>query len=250
MCLLIVKKQGVERLPLVSHFQNAFLRNPDGIWVSFSRKFSNTVTTKKFLKFQDFINFHETAPYQNKTRLYSCIFHFRLATSWGVNKSLIHPFFISNNESIACEESTQSIPVLAHNGILSNIPLEMNKSDTLIFVSKIAPLFHFFSRKTGIIQNSVSYLISLAIGKHNKVSILFPGWNTIICNEESFHILDWIHYSNTSYVPYLPLSPSSPYPTYHNTHKTPTIAKNPYIQPLNREEQSTIPYFPPEYYLG
>jgi hypothetical protein len=136
MCIIAIKSAGAKinwrRL------ENCFDNNPDGAGFAYHAKSGAVAISKGYM---DFKTFKRAVKDIGLTRKHEILFHFRIATHGAVNESNCHPFPLSaDKDSLTALDITSTV-VIAHNGIIGDLPASKTMSDTMIFIRDyLAPL--------------------------------------------------------------------------------------------------------------
>ena len=177
MCIIATKPQetNIPKEVLRVCFDN----NSDGCGFMFSNN-GMLHLRKGFFNFDKFWNAYSEAMinYNNPTT----IIHFRITTHGATDYSNCHPFLI--NKEIG----------FAHNGVISFVDDDKQKSDTSMFNDTILKNLP----KNWINNSSIFRLIEESIGS-SKLAFLTNDGDYLIANEELGHWKDGIWYSNDSF---------------------------------------------------
>lgn len=179
MCIAILNSSStIDKITFMTCWEN----NPDGAGIAYIE--NNAI---KILKEMDFPErLYRSYAKLRKNNFAPMIIHFRIATSGTVDEDNCHPFPVHPGM------------VMAHNGILENIPVERGSkvNDTRIFINDILSLLpEDFTQNTGIQR-----LLSGFIGD-SKLLFLDKNGNYNLINESLGH-WDEAHenwFSNYSY---------------------------------------------------
>lgn len=155
MCLIIVKKQGVE-VPtnLIDYVKQAARTNADGVGIAFKEKGTFITYVLRSLDVEDIIRYIQEKQLSSSpiTAADSFFIHFRMGTSGVVSTLNVHPFEIQysytsyntinksldNHENWATKMPIKTyLSVAAHNGILSDYSGHPKYCDTLLFTQLI-----------------------------------------------------------------------------------------------------------------
>lgn len=180
MCLLIYKPKDHE-VP-EAHLEWAYDNNNDSLWFAYVQNWK--VITEKFL---DYPTFKENL---YKIKWKQAIIHFRFATSWFVDEVNCHPFIVGEKDE--CVKKTVGDKAIAHNWVLAKYTKPWKYSDTFHFVKHFAKLDWKVDKEK----------IEEMIGAWNKLVTLDKNWVYSIYNEDQWKWLNWIWYSNNSYIAY------------------------------------------------
>ena len=112
MCIIIYKPQGIKLLP--ETITNSFHANPDGAGFSYVEN-GQIHTHRGFFTVESFVETYE--PHAEKQAL----LHFRIRTHGNYEENNHHPFQVTPEL------------VFAHNGVIYNMPIDKDKSDSLLF---------------------------------------------------------------------------------------------------------------------
>lgn len=128
MCIIAYKKPGIS-LPDRATLATCFDSNPDGAGLLIRRPDSKQVEIHKgFMTFDDFFNFASSAVAPADLAVY----HFRIATSGGINPGACHPFPVSSKVPELKALDIRSRYGFAHNGILGQGAPGL--SDTMLYI--------------------------------------------------------------------------------------------------------------------
>ena len=195
MCIIAFKPKG-NPFPTTEQFKNMFLANDDGAGVGWNDG-KKVYWKKGFMTIDDFLTFDTNAPY----RQFDCdvVFHFRIGTSGGNRPDTCHPFPISDSdELLVAVEGEGTIPLLFHNGIVSNVQRDTQTSDTQQFIIDILSDKYIYQ---GIIESDEKILHAImSIAPSSKFAILYPDTVTIL-NDKAGTEEGGIWYSNTTFRP-------------------------------------------------
>lgn len=193
MCIIAYKPKG-NPFPTEEQFKNMFLANDDGAGVGWNDG-KKVFWKKGFMTIDDFLKYDTDAPY----RQFDCdvVYHFRIGTSGGNRPDTCHPFPISEiDESLVAVEGEGIIPLLFHNGIVSNAQRDSKTSDTQQFIIDILSDKHIYQ---GILEGDMKVLNAImAIAPASKFIILLPD-NIYILNDKAGTEEGGIWYSNTTF---------------------------------------------------
>lgn len=135
MCIICVKAKGVS-IPSDVLLGIMWDNNPDGAGVAVQREGTTKIKIMKgFMNKEMFIERHKTWNIKDNDVV---VYHFRIATSGGVNPERTHPFPVTGDKQALMECSLSCERAFIHNGIISN----GNKvlSDTQLYVKdELAP---------------------------------------------------------------------------------------------------------------
>jgi glutamine amidotransferase len=123
--------------------------------------------------------------FEASTRNLPAILHCRMATHGSKTEENCHPFMIGENWA------------MAHNGILSNVPMQDDESDTRAFVRWCLVPWHV---KHGIEFDQphvIEEVEKLSVG--SKLAFLSKDGRIAIAGEKAGHWSDGVWYSNASY---------------------------------------------------
>lgn len=134
MCIIAYKKPGIS-LPDKGTLAACFDSNPDGAGLLIRRPDAKQVEIHKgFMTFDDFFNFVSSAVAPADLAVY----HFRIATSGGINPGACHPFPVSSKVPELKALDIRSRYGFAHNGILGQGAHGL--SDTMLYIKdSLAP---------------------------------------------------------------------------------------------------------------
>lgn len=139
MCILIHKPKNVP-FPNSDTLENCFVSNPDGAgfgWIDTKRV---SHIRKGYMNFDEFISVIDS--YKEKLQKYDVILHFRFATKGSVSTGNCHPFPMSSNiQKLKATTLNSALPIIAHNGIISefsNIKSKNDLSDTMLFIKRLS----------------------------------------------------------------------------------------------------------------
>lgn len=156
---------------------NAWQNNPDGAGIAVVRK-KETLVLKGFLEFDEFFYAIESLKLKKQSEY---VIHFRFATHGSVSAKNCHPFIVSKYlEDVEMVEALTRKKVLAHNGIISNIP-RLDISDSMEYILE----HHELINKNLLSKQKGSKFALIENGKVNLVG--------------SWLYEDGIYYSNDSY---------------------------------------------------
>lgn len=128
MCVIVYKKPGLS-LPDKGMLAACFDSNPDGAGLLLRRPDAKQVEIHKgFMSFADFFNFASAAV----TDADLAVYHFRIATSGGINPGACHPFPVSADAAVLKTLSCSARYGFAHNGIIG--PGSPELSDTMLYI--------------------------------------------------------------------------------------------------------------------
>src|SRR3990170_9056739 len=113
MCIMIAKNKDLILKEKI--LKNCFNNNPDGAGFCVENEDKSFTIEKGFFSFESFYSAFQ--PHETKKAL----LHFRIRTHGDTDIENCHPFEVSDTI------------VFAHNGIISNVPTNKNKSDTRVF---------------------------------------------------------------------------------------------------------------------
>lgn len=208
MCIICFKDSNIQK-PSVETLEECFYNNPHGAGIAIMKK-DHIKIKKGLMTFSAFLKANEEVK-DNDTVAY----HFRIATSGGINKGLTHPFPVTNNEKIL--KATVSYPKAAfiHNGVIGKGT--KNLSDTALYV-----------------KDTLSHFNTLLSPKALKARLTVDtvGSRTIFMDSEKQNVIltgAWVSeknglkFSNTSYKPKFIYSYTPKYYTpkvndYNNFH--------------------------------
>ena len=132
MCVIVAKPAGIE-LPNIQTLMDCFDTNSDG--AGFMIANGKYVEIRKgFMKFDDFIDALEK--YGDVTER-SVVMHFRIKTHGEIKPGLCHPFPITDDlKKLSATHITSRVAV-AHNGIISGMSTNKDKSDTMAYIAEV-----------------------------------------------------------------------------------------------------------------
>ena len=163
--------------------KNSFDSNRDGAGFAYINEDYygvKRIKIRKALTFEEFFTKFEKAVANNPASPF--LIHFRIKTHGTVDKSNCHPFMIDKDH------------VFIHNGIITGVGYEKDKSDTRLFNDTILrglPRGWFYN-------DVISRLVADFIGS-SKLIIMNRDGKVRICNEKLGHWKNEIWYSNKSY---------------------------------------------------
>jgi len=133
MCIIVFKPKGIE-LPDENILRRCYQNNNDGVGIAIQR--DNIITIKKSLKWKTFNKYQK----RNARKEDNIIYHFRIATHGQINLQNTHPFIITRKgKEIDSDFITTEKPILAHNGIISNLTDVLKEnSDTKLLTLLLA----------------------------------------------------------------------------------------------------------------
>ncbi|MCK9578540.1 class II glutamine amidotransferase [bacterium] len=139
MCVIIYKHSKA-KLPTSDILTEASKRNPDGIGIAYTTNGKKKVMIEKGISLDYLLSINKEGEYLSNQ---SVIYHFRIATSGGKEKSHCHPFPLS--EKLDDLSSTEGLfnTVLAHNGRMSSFENNKEYSDSQMFIHKIVSKLSF-----------------------------------------------------------------------------------------------------------
>lgn len=175
MCLILVKPANV-KLPQ-GLFENLTKRNKDGFGLMFKDKNNNLIHKKTPSgNWKDHYELFE--PYQDQ----HVGLHWRMKTQGDVIHDNTHPFEVVENKLL-----------LMHNGSISEVKAEDDKSDTWTFVNKVLqPSLNALKDPLAIVQNDLlKKFISTYVGSHNKLLML---------GQDKFHYFNQFFITDDDYV--------------------------------------------------
>lgn len=180
MCLAIVQPVG-STIP-IPHLQQGWVHNPDGAGYAFVKD-DEVVVKKGYSKLKEFLKDYTADVRDNEGSAF--LLHFRIRTMGDRSDENTHPFIIPGGAMI-------------HNGSLTGTAAKYNEgpSDTSAFASKFGSHLNY-----DFVYNKAKELGD-AIGKYNKLAMLYNTNRYVIVNEEEGVWQDRVWYSNSSYVRY------------------------------------------------
>ena len=180
MCIAILKtKEGVITDDAL---RNSFNNNKDGSGIAFT--INNQLYYVKGIF--DVNTFIETVRKYEKLCDNNMLIHCRISTGGNIDKANCHPHVINNT----C--------VMIHNGIIHDLPIEKDNSDTVIYCRDILSKF---STDDLMHNKALHRLIIKDIGSYNKFVFLNNLGEYTILNEKCGVWDNGVWYSNTSYKP-------------------------------------------------
>lgn len=187
MCIAIYKPAGVTLSKDL--LKNCAEANRDGCGFTYINE-SYTGVRKLFIKKSlDFETFY--AQYERATRVNNdspFLVHFRIKTHGNTDKANCHPFMIDNDS------------VFIHNGIISGVGFDADKSDTRLFNEKVLQVL-----PSGWESNeAIRLMVGEFIGQSKIVTMNVEG-DVQIINEEKGHWHNKCWFSNSSYVKRAPI---------------------------------------------
>lgn len=214
MCIIAYKPNNID-FPSKSILQTCYENNPDG--AGFMYAYGGKVYIRKgFISFESFYNALERARKQTGDKI-PYVMHFRIATQ-GFEKTMTHPFPLSQKMSnLKKVHSTCNIGV-AHNGIISlTSDGSREYSDTMKFItdylSCIIQSYAWYKndRHKQLIERLIGNSRLSILDKNGHCELLGKGW------VES----EGIYYSNStySYKKYV-YTPSTNCGVFYNSYKT------------------------------
>lgn len=190
MCIIVFKPKGKD---LPKTLEDCWTNNPDGAGYCMKKPNKDEIIIKKgFMKWKDFENSINNI---KNPRDIDILFHFRIATSGGVNKEFCHPFPLSDNIEKLTASRTTTKMAICHNGIISGFG-DKDVSDTAEYIANVAyPLF----RATRLEQSEYTdEIIKNTVDGSRIATMTSHGVRLIGDWEEN----DGIYYSNSNYLPY------------------------------------------------
>ena len=180
MCLAIVQPVG-SFIP-IPHLQQGWVHNPDGAGYAFTRE-GKVVVKKGYNKLKVFMDDYHKDVRDNDESAF--LVHFRIRTMGDRSDENTHPFTIPDGAMI-------------HNGSLTGTGSKYHEgpSDTSVFASKFGKHLNY-----DFVYNK-SKELGEAIGRYNKLAMLYNDNRYVIVNEEEGVWKDRVWYSNGSYARY------------------------------------------------
>ena len=131
MCIIAVKPQGKEALPITT-LSACWDNNPDGAGFVIYRPGQDTLLIQKgFMTLEALLDALHAATIQTQDTV---IYHFRIATSGGITPANCHPFPISGNVNDLKTLTIKCKTAFVHNGILGKGSGDL--SDTQMYILK------------------------------------------------------------------------------------------------------------------
>lgn len=181
MCIIAIvpKDKSIRKNALYNMFRN----NPDGAGIGYVDKHNNKLAIIKGIFTPK--ELYEKYKYAKENASSYIIIHCRLATHGQVDAEMCHPFFV--NEHL----------LFAHNGIISEMPVDKTKSDTYYFNELVLKSF-----KEGFETNQYILDILDKSLSFNKLVFLNDKGNISITNIEEWIDYKGITYSNDTFLDY------------------------------------------------
>ena len=129
MCIICVKPSNVE-FPAKSIMKTCFENNPDGAGFAFPKD-GEVQIYKGFMSFKKFWRAFRRFELDKSVPV---VFHFRIATSAGINRPCTHPFPVTQDYKSLQALTCTTDMAIAHNGVLSNVTPTKTLSDTMVFI--------------------------------------------------------------------------------------------------------------------
>jgi len=129
MCIICVKPSGVE-FPSKNVMKACFENNPDGAGFAFPKD-GEVQIYKGFMSFKKFWRAFRRFELDKSVPV---VFHFRIATSAGINRPCTHPFPVSDDYKSLRSLTCTTDLAIAHNGVLTNVKPTNSLSDTMVFI--------------------------------------------------------------------------------------------------------------------
>lgn len=129
MCVIIYKPAHVA-LPTDSILKTCWDHNPDGAGLAIMGNDSVTID-KGFMDLSSFMDFVKTTVKPE----YAVVYHFRIATSGGINPQACHPFPVSNKVKDLRALHINTDRAFIHNGVISQGSKDL--SDTQLYIRDI-----------------------------------------------------------------------------------------------------------------
>lgn len=159
MCVIVYKPKGT---PIPDTLRDCWTSNPDGAGYCLPELKRGIPTgkiliKKGFMEWEDFANSIQTI--ENPTER-DILFHFRIATSGGVNRKFCHPFPLTDSRRKLEASRIKTNMALCHNGIISGFG-DKKISDTAEYIQQVVyPLFRATNYKQNedtdkIIENTI-----------------------------------------------------------------------------------------------
>lgn len=159
MCVIVYKPKGT---PIPDTLKDCWTSNPDGAGYCLPELKRGVPTgkiliKKGFMEWEDFMNSVRTI--ENPTER-DILFHFRIATSGGVNRKFCHPFPLTDSRRKLEASRIKTNMALCHNGIISGFG-DKKISDTAEYIQQVVyPLFRVANYKQNedtdkIIENTI-----------------------------------------------------------------------------------------------
>lgn len=126
MCVIVYKPRRVA-MPGERLLARCWAKNPHGAGVAVMRDGQVTID-KGFMEFGAFMDFVN----EGVTRKDAACFHFRIATSGGINPGACHPFPVSHKVADLKQLHCQTPVAFIHNGVISAGTKSL--SDTMLYV--------------------------------------------------------------------------------------------------------------------
>lgn len=179
MCIIIAKQKGLAITKEI--LQNCFNNNPDGTGFCVEVD-GKLLINKGYFTFDDFYTAYQ--PYENEKTL----IHFRIKTHGKIDEDNCHPFRVSDNIAFV------------HNGIISNVKANNDKSDTRVFKdSYITPIINKFGEEA-LHSPEIQTLIESFIGG-SKLAFFIKGQENFLIYNENYgnRSKEGIWFSNLSW---------------------------------------------------
>ena len=195
MCIIVVKKSGV-KMPTKKEFKNCFDANSDGSGYMFAVN-GKVHIVKGLMTFNSFKKsldenrkkYGDNIPY---------VFHFRISTQGGIQKSLCHPYPLSDDMEALKKLNVMTNIGVAHNGIIdltSNWRVK-EYNDTMLFITDY--LSELVKNRNDLIRFR-TLIERLTSG--SRLAILFNDGNVELTGS-GWVEENGVFYSNTSYKTY------------------------------------------------
>lgn len=129
MCIICVKPSNAD-FPSKNVMKMCFENNPDGAGFAFPKD-GEVQIYKGFMSFKKFWRAFRRFELDKSVPV---VFHFRIATSAGINRPCTHPFPVTQDYKSLQALTCTTDMAIAHNGVLSNVTPTKTLSDTMVFI--------------------------------------------------------------------------------------------------------------------
>lgn len=129
MCIICVKPSNVD-FPAKSIMKTCFENNSDGAGFAFPMD-GEVQIYKGFMSFKKFWRAFRRFELDKSVPV---VFHFRIATSAGINRPCTHPFPVTQDYKSLQALTCTTDMAIAHNGVLTNVTPTKTLSDTMVFI--------------------------------------------------------------------------------------------------------------------
>ena len=205
MCIIIYKPQGIKLFD--DTLKNCFENNEDGAGFAYVEN-EQIHLQKGFFTLAEFMEAYD--PHKTK----QAVIHFRIRTHGDYEATNCHPFEIAPGI------------VFAHNGIISSLPTDKTKSDTVVFNELILQNLIRVYGKQILFDKTIQTILSGYIG-WSKLVFLDNQGNHLITNEDKGQWISKCWFSNNTwqkFKKYAPPQHTQP-TTYHKQAEIP-LSKN------------------------